>query len=75
MFDSQSLLDQSIIPKEVYLGVGALAGAYCRQHQCHSSTSDGIAALSQKLGAKLGNCKQKNKLEEDDVSAKIVWTV
>ncbi|KOB75992.1 Apolipophorin protein [Operophtera brumata] len=63
------LLDQHDLPKETYLGVSALAGAYCRSHQCHTTKSDGIVALSQKLGAKLQNCKPKTKVEEDNVVA------
>lgn len=64
----QSILDRPNIPKEVYLGVGALAGAYCKDHNCHTSKSEGIVALSKKLAAKLQNCKPKNKVEEDYVS-------
>lgn len=56
--------------RQLYLGLGALAGAYCRQHQCHIQRSEGIVTLSQKLGAKLGNCRQKGKFEEDNVSVK-----
>ncbi|GBP78977.1 Apolipophorins [Eumeta japonica] len=61
-----TLLDTPNIPKEVYLGVGALAGAYCREHKCHArgSQSDGIATLSQKLVSKL-NCRPTSKVEED----------
>ncbi|XP_023946306.2 apolipophorins [Bicyclus anynana] len=64
-----SLLDLPNLPKGVYLGVGALAGTYCRDHNCHSDKSDGVVALSNKLGAKLQNCKPKSKLEEDNVVA------
>ncbi|KAI8425854.1 hypothetical protein MSG28_011618 [Choristoneura fumiferana] len=64
-----SLLDIPNIPKDTYLGVGALAGAYCRDHLCHTRKSDGIVALSTKLGAKLQNCRPKTKLEEDNVVA------
>lgn len=59
------LLDNPRIPKEVYLGIGALAGAYCREHNCHTVKSEGITVLSQKLAAKLQNCKPKSKAEED----------
>ncbi|XP_039760975.1 apolipophorins [Pararge aegeria] len=64
-----SLLDLPKLPKGVYLGVGALAGTYCRDHNCHSEKSDGIVALSKKLAGKLQNCKPKTKLEEDNVVA------
>ncbi|KAJ0171016.1 hypothetical protein K1T71_013215 [Dendrolimus kikuchii] len=63
-----SLLDTSI-PKEIYLGIGALAGTYCREHQCHNIRNDGIYALSQKLANKLQNCKSKNKHEEYNIVA------
>ncbi|KPI95250.1 Apolipophorin [Papilio xuthus] len=64
-----TVLDRANIPKEVYLGVGALAGVYCKEHNCHSSKSEGIVALSKKLAAKLQNCKPKTKVEEDYVVA------
>ena len=64
-----SLLDQPNLPKEVYLGVGALAGAYCREHECHTTKPEGIVALSQKLGAKLQNCRPRSKTEEDTIVA------
>ncbi|XP_045779870.1 apolipophorins [Maniola jurtina] len=64
-----SLLDLPNLPKGVYLGVGALAGTYCRDHNCHSEKADGIVALSKKLAGKLQNCKPKTKLEEDNVVA------
>ncbi|CAH2060387.1 unnamed protein product, partial [Iphiclides podalirius] len=64
-----TILDRPNIPKEVYLGVGALAGAYCKDHNCHTSKSDGIVTLSKKLAAKLQNCKPRNKVEEDNVVA------
>ncbi|XP_022837131.1 apolipophorins isoform X2 [Spodoptera litura] len=63
------LLDLPNLPREVYLGVGALAGAFCREHQCHHTKNDGIVALSNKLGAKLQNCRPKSKVEEDNVVA------
>ncbi|VVC87559.1 unnamed protein product [Leptidea sinapis] len=64
-----TLLDMPNIPKEVYLGVGALAGAYCKAHECHSSKTEGIIALSKKFAAKLQNCKSKTKTEEDYIIA------
>ncbi|KAM3956905.1 retinoid- and fatty-acid binding glycoprotein apolipophorin isoform 2-T2 [Aphomia sociella] len=64
-----SLLDNPQIPKEVYIGIGALAGVYCREHNCHTAKSEGITVLSQKLAAKLQNCKPKSKVEEDVVVA------
>lgn len=56
------------LPKEVYLGVGALAGTFCREHECHKVKNDGVVALSQKLVAKMQNCRPKTKLDEDNVS-------
>ncbi|XP_075987202.1 retinoid- and fatty-acid binding glycoprotein apolipophorin isoform X2 [Anticarsia gemmatalis] len=64
-----SILDTANLPKEVYLGVGALAGIFCREHQCHKVRNDGIAALSQKFAGKLQNCRPKTKLDEDNVVA------
>ncbi|CAK1546590.1 unnamed protein product [Leptosia nina] len=63
------LLDLPDLPKELYLGVGALAGAYCRAHNCHSAKTEGIITLSKKFAAKLQNCKPKSKVEEDNVIA------
>ncbi|KAL4704767.1 hypothetical protein ACJJTC_016888 [Scirpophaga incertulas] len=51
--------------KTLYVGLGALAGAYCREHDCHHGHASGVADLSQKLGAKL-NCKAKGKPAEDE---------
>ncbi|XP_013192546.1 apolipophorins isoform X2 [Amyelois transitella] len=64
-----TLLDNPQVPKEVYLGVGALAGSYCRSHNCHHEKPEGVVALSQKLASKLQNCKPKSKVEEDVVVA------
>lgn len=69
---SQGLLDTPNLPKEVYLGVGALAQAFCREHPCHHTKNDGIVALSNKLGAKLQNCRPKTKHDEDNVSILII---
>ncbi|XP_037295541.1 apolipophorins isoform X2 [Manduca sexta] len=63
------LLDMPNLPKEVYLGAGALGGAYCREHDCHNVKPEGIVALSNKLGSKLQNCRPKNKPDEDVVVA------
>ncbi|XP_053619006.1 apolipophorins isoform X2 [Plodia interpunctella] len=63
-----TLLDNPHVPKEVYLGVGALAGAYCRDHNCHEDKPEGVVALSNKLAGKL-NCKPKTKVDEDLVVA------
>ncbi|KAL0810218.1 hypothetical protein ABMA28_011000 [Loxostege sticticalis] len=51
--------------KKLYIGLGALAGVYCREHNCHSGQSTGVAELSQKFGSKL-NCKAKDKAAEDE---------
>ncbi|KAJ8705174.1 hypothetical protein PYW07_011001 [Mythimna separata] len=63
------LLDLPNLPREVYLGVGALAGAYCREHECHHTRNDGVVALSNKLAAKLQFCRPKTKVDEDNVVA------
>lgn len=57
----------------VYLGVGSLAGAYCRDHNCHGATTQdaNIAALSNKLASKLGNCKPNDKKSETTVLKKL----
>ncbi|CAH0599019.1 unnamed protein product [Chrysodeixis includens] len=64
-----SILDLPNLPREVYLGVGALAGAFCREHQCHHVKNDGIVALSNKLASKLQGCRPKTKVDEDNVVA------
>ncbi|CAB3232890.1 unnamed protein product [Arctia plantaginis] len=64
-----ALLDTPHLPKEVFIGVGALAGIFCREHQCHRVKNDGVTALSQKFAAKLQNCRPKNKFDEDNVVA------
>ncbi|RVE54932.1 hypothetical protein evm_000299 [Chilo suppressalis] len=51
--------------KKVYIGLGALAGVYCREHNCHGGGASGVADLSQKFGAKL-NCRAKGKSAEDE---------
>lgn len=64
-----SMLDMPNLPREVYLGVGALAGVYCREHKCHATKNEGITALSSKFDAKLMNCRPKTKADEDTVVA------
>lgn len=66
---ASDLLDTPLQSAELFLGVGAIAGRYCRDHNCHVSKSDGIAAISQKLIAKTQNCKPKKKIDEDMVVA------
>lgn len=63
MLLQQSLVDIPKIPKEVYLGVGALASAYCRAHNCHVGKNEGVVAVSNKFAAKL-NCKAKGKVRD-----------
>lgn len=64
-----SILDRPHLPNEVYLGIGALAGVFCREHECHKVKNDGVTALSQKFAAKLQNCRPKSKVDEDTVVA------
>ncbi|KAJ8916580.1 hypothetical protein NQ315_000224 [Exocentrus adspersus] len=60
-----SLLDQRDLPYEAYLGIGNLAGRYCRQHSCKNV--DAINKLTQKLIQKLGNGKAGNRQEENEI--------
>lgn len=54
----QTLLDQPNLPREAYLGVGALAGRYCKAHKC--GTDETYKTLARKLIAKLN---QENRNE------------
>ncbi|XP_044763302.1 apolipophorins-like isoform X2 [Coccinella septempunctata] len=59
------LLNRANLPKEAYLGVGALAGRYCTHHKCEKV--DVINKIIQKLLSKLGDLKAANRKEENDM--------
>ncbi|XP_045469243.1 apolipophorins-like [Harmonia axyridis] len=59
------LINRANLPKEAYLGVGALAGRYCAQHECEKV--DAVNRIIQKLLSKLGDLKAANRKEENDM--------
>lgn len=59
-----ALLDQPNLPRSAYLGIGNLAGRFCRQHPCQHV--DAVHKLTQKLAQKLAK-QPKNRQEENDV--------
>ncbi|KAL3271520.1 hypothetical protein HHI36_021999 [Cryptolaemus montrouzieri] len=59
------LLNRPNLPREAFLGVGALAGRYCANHNCENV--DVINKLVQKLLSKLGDLKAANRKEESDM--------
>lgn len=61
------ILDQKDLPREAYLGVGTLAGRYCRDHKCDNN--DNLEKLTKKFVQKLNNCKAGNRQEENNVIA------
>lgn len=58
-------MDQPNLPREAYLGVGTLAGRYCREHSCVNV--DAINKLTQKLLSKLGDGKANNREKENEI--------
>lgn len=58
-------MDQQHVPREAYLGIGALAGHYCKTHSCEHE--EALNSLTQKLLAKLGNGKANNRVKEDEI--------
>lgn len=60
-----ALLDETDVPREAYLGVGTLAGRYCRQHSCKNL--DSLNKLTQKLLVKIGDGKAANRQQENDI--------
>lgn len=62
----QTLLDNPKAPFEAYLGVGALAGHYCREHNC-----DGVPHFDQllaKFAEVLGTNAKGSREKENHVS-------
>ncbi|XP_044260123.1 apolipophorins [Tribolium madens] len=59
-----ALLDQPHLPRNAYLGVGNLAGRFCRQHRCEHV--EGVKKLTQKLVQKLGK-QPTNRQDENDL--------
>lgn len=60
-----ALLDESDVPREAYLGVGTLAGRYCRVHSCKNL--DSLNKLTQKLLSKIGDGKAANRQQENEI--------
>lgn len=60
-----ALLDEPDVPREAYLGVGTLAGRYCRQHSCKNL--DSLNKLTQKLITKIGDGKANNRQQENEI--------
>lgn len=52
------------LPREAYLGIGNLAGRYCREHQCNV---DAVSRLTQRLSGKLGYGKAYTRDEENEI--------
>lgn len=59
------LLNRPNLPREAYLGIGALAGKYCAHHSCEKV--DAINRIIQKFLSKLGDLKAANRKEESDM--------
>ncbi|XP_044764136.1 apolipophorins-like [Coccinella septempunctata] len=59
------LLNRANLPREAYLGIGALAGRYCAHHSCENV--DAINRIIQKFLSKLGDLKAANRKEESDM--------
>jgi hypothetical protein len=62
-----SLLDNPKLPREAYLGIGALTAHYCKAHDCHDMEQ--IKLLSGKLLAKLKDGKPANREVENEMIA------
>nr|QWT69540.1 apolipophorin [Harmonia axyridis] len=59
------LLNRPNLPREAYLGIGALAGRYCAHHSCENV--DVINRIIQKFLGKLGDLKAANRKEESEM--------
>lgn len=59
-------MDDKDVPREAYLGVGSLAGAYCRQHY-NCASEPAIKKLVQKLVSKLTDGKTNNRNQENEM--------
>lgn len=64
MFSFQPLLNGDNVPYQAYLGVGALAGKFCREHDCENvqEFKDLLNFLSAPLsrGCKVSSVEQEN---------------
>jgi len=64
-----SLIDPNS-PRGLILGAGALAGRYCREHECDNKAE--FNTLISKLAGPLGsNCKPKDKADENKIIASL----
>lgn len=63
-----TLLDGKEVPREAYLGIGALAGQFCRQH-ANCDKVDAVKKLTAKFLAKLGDGKAGNRQQENEIIA------
>ena len=58
-FIFQELLNQPKSPKEAYLGIGAFAGQFCREHSCESVPE--LDKLISKFLSVIGNSVTRDK--------------
>lgn len=58
-------MDQPNLPREAFLGIGTLAGRFCKEHSCKNV--DDLNKLIQKLISKLGDGKAANRQEENEI--------
>ncbi|XP_044727273.1 apolipophorins isoform X2 [Chrysoperla carnea] len=63
LLTASKILDQPNLPREAYLGVGTLAGRYCRDHKCENDHN--LDQLTKKFISKIGNCKSSNRDNEN----------
>ena len=60
-----ALFNQPHLPRVAYLGIGNLAGRFCRQHSCENVAA--VNSLTETLISKLGNGKATNRQQENDL--------
>lgn len=58
-------MDRPNLPREAYLGIGTLAGRFCKEHSCKNV--DDLNKLTQKLISKIGDGKAANRQEENEI--------
>lgn len=58
-------MDHPHLPREAYLGIGTLAGRYCKKHNCHKAEL--VNKLIHKLVSKLGDGKADNRDKENEI--------
>lgn len=61
----QTLLSQPNLPREAYLGIGRLAGQFCRQHSCENN--DAVNKIIQTFASKLANTKPTDREQENEI--------